>query len=177
MADLSLSPIIPNDGQLVISDGAGSPLTYTVVYEDGDFSYSGVKKGQKAVQKFQDRGRDYAWRETSDEDIEVSFSCHCVAFGGDGSTTTTPNNVFEKTGTWASATSMLPAAAGGGSSGVWAVKLVFTAERSNNGATADSTVTFKYFHCEDISFTEGSPSKLSFKGKVLNYSTDYYSTT
>ncbi|HYF53370.1 MAG TPA: hypothetical protein VEA41_03845 [Salinarimonas sp.] len=169
-------PLIPNDGVLLINDGAGSPLSYAIVYEDGDFTLGGLKKSQKEVQEFLDRGRFYSVRETNDVSIDWSFSCHAIAMLGDG-VTASPTDVFLKLGVWSAATNLLPAAAGGGASGVWCVKMTFTGERTDYGATADTTAVLKYCHAESLDFGEGIPGKWSLKGKLYCHSTDYLTLT
>ena len=168
---LSAAPFVPKDGALVFADGAA--LTYTVVYEDGDFAWGPVPKGFKSVVDFFQRGRYYASRETDDIVLEFSFSCHAIGVTGDGSTATIFDVIYKHAGSlWASATSMLPAAAGD----AYHLKLTWTGERSNIGATTDSTIVMKYCQLE-ISFAEGIPGKWSIKGKLKPYSTDYLTIT
>lgn len=164
---LAAVPIIPRDGVLTIKDGAGTPLTYALPYTDGDFSMSGIVEDQSAVQSFKNRGRTYSVRKTEDQDLEFSFTCHCHALLGDG-TTAGLYDVLAKKGVWAAATSTLPAASGD----VFCVTLVFTAERSNFGATSDVSVTLKYCHMSG-DFQEGIPSTLSISGTAYSLSTDY----
>jgi len=167
MPSLSATPIIPRDGTLTIKDGAGSPLSYVIPYSDGDFSLSGLVEDQSAVQSFKNRGRTYAIRKTEDQDLEFSFTAHCHALLGDG-TTAGLFDVLAKKGVWAAATSTLPAAAGD----AFCVTLLFTAERTNLGATSDASVTLKYCHVSG-DFQEGVPSTISISGTAYAYSTDY----
>jgi hypothetical protein len=166
---VTANPLVPVDGTLLINDGAA--LSYTIVYEDGDFSASNIKKGQKAVVAFRDRGATYSVREMEDEEIEFSFSAHAVALLGDG-TTAMPTDVVAKKGVWAAATSLLASTSGD----AYLLKLTFTGERSNFGATNDTTMVLKYCHCT-IDFAEGSPGKFSVKGKAFIISTDYLTLT
>lgn len=166
---VATNPMIPADGALVITDGAA--LTYTIIYEDGDLSITGLTKGQMQMVSFKDRGITYSVRETEDQDIEFAFSCHAIALLGDA-TTAMPTDVVLKLGVWAAATSKISAAQGN----AYLLQLKFTAERSNFGATADSTATLKY--CQmTIDFSEGIPGKLSIKGKCFPLSTDFLTLT
>ena len=47
MATISASPIVAADGVLTITDGAGTPLSYTVAYDMGDFKISGLNRMNK----------------------------------------------------------------------------------------------------------------------------------
>ena len=152
------APIVPTDGTLVISDGAGSPLTATVVYEEGNFSFTGMNQGVMDTVVFMDRGRPYSIRKEKNRPIPFSFTAHAISMVGE------PGNACLKLGTWASATSTLPTAKGG--SEVHCVKLVYTAERSNFGASSDSTATFLICRITDVDFAEGVPSTFTIKGEA-----------
>lgn len=165
---LASNPVIPADGILTISDGAA--LTYTVLYEDGDFSVSGLTKGQKAVSVFKDRGATYSVRETEDQEIEFSFSAHLVTLRGDG-TLAGLEDVVNKKGVWAAATSTLSTAAGGFDT--YLLKVAWSFERSNYGDTVgDRSVTLKYCRLT-MDASEGTPGKISIKGTAYCISTDY----
>lgn len=161
--------LIIEDGKIVITDGAA--LSYEIIFEDGDLQIGGLRKGQVAILVGQDRGRNAWFREAADQDFDFSFSCTAVAMLGDG-TTANPMDVFLRKGVWAAATSTLPSSTGD----VYALKLTFTGERTNFGATADTTAVIKYATSE-ISFSEGVPGKLSIKGIGHVYSTDYLTIT
>ncbi|MBM4369803.1 MAG: hypothetical protein FJ102_26570 [Deltaproteobacteria bacterium] len=154
---LANNPVIPADGQLVISDSSGTPLSLTIQYEDGDFQMGEVEPNQKSVQEFRDRGDVYAVREVERTNLEWTFSCHCVGFTDAGAAT--PLDIARLGGTWGSAVSKLTAAYGGAN----LFQLVFTAERTNFGGAADSTVTLKYSRVR-VAFQEGVPGKLVIKG-------------
>jgi len=154
MAD-AVAPLIPRDGSLVLSDGAA--LTLTVLYTDGDLKIGNISQGNLVVQAFKDRGTPYSLRGTEIQEISVSFSCHAVMTVGASS----PLEAVRKTGTWAAATSTTPSASGGFE--VHTVQAVWTGERSNFGATADSTLTLKKVRFTG-SFSEGTPGMFSFEG-------------
>ena len=44
------APLIPRDGSLVFSDGAGTPLTCTLAYTDGDVKIDGITQGNWETQ-------------------------------------------------------------------------------------------------------------------------------
>ena len=161
--------LLIEDGTITIQDGAA--LTYTIIFEDGDLQINGLRRNQAAIVVGKDRGRNAWFREGEDQDFDISFSCQAVALLGDG-TTATPNDVFLRKGVWAAAVSTLPLTTGD----VYALKLTFTGERSNFGATSDTTVVAKYVTWE-VSFSEGVPGKLSFKGTGHVYSNDYLTIT
>lgn len=166
-------PLIPKDGTLLINDGAGSPLGYTIVYEDGDLQVTGLMEGQLSVQRFDDRGVPYAVRSVQRENIEFSFSLHAISLLGDG-TTAMISDVALKLGVWASATSLTGATSALGDA--YLVKLTFTGERSNFGATADTTMVLKYCRLS-LDVAEGVPGKWSVKGTAFPLSSDYFTLT
>ena len=166
---ITANPLVPVDGKLVITDGGA--LSYEILYEDGDFSASNIKKAQKAVVAFRDRGATYAVRETDDEEVEISFTAHAVAMLGDGATAM-PMDIVARKGVWAAATSKLATTAGDG----YLLQVQFTGERTNFGATADTTLTLKYCNLA-LDFSEGIPGKFSIKGKAFCISTDFISVT
>ena len=166
---LALTPIIPKDGKIEILDGA--VLLLAMTYEDGDFQASGIAKDQNQVKSYKHRGRTYAVRETEDQNIEGSFSCHLTGLLGDG-TTAQPLDPVRKKGLWAAATSTLATNAGD----AHLLQIRWTGERTNFGATSDSVCTLKYCHIS-ADFAEGDPGKLSFKFTAFPISTDYCTIT
>ena len=54
---LAAVPFVPSDGALVFTDNTGTPLSFTVPYEDGNLSFGTITHNQKAVQEFLHRGR------------------------------------------------------------------------------------------------------------------------
>lgn len=164
---VALNPLIPKDGRIVISDGAGSPISLTVLYEDGDLQAAGLMKDQQEVQAFRRRGTFYSGRQIGSKDIEFSFTCHALGILGDG-TTALMGDVILRKGVWVAATSTLPLTAGD----AFCVQLAWTGERTDFGASADSSLTLKYCHLT-ADFSEGLPGKWSIKGTAFIYSTDW----
>lgn len=155
---LSDSPLIPADGVMVITDNTGTPLSFTVVYEDGDLKAGDFKHSMREKVAFKDREATYSIRDGDYEDINFEFTCHAVGWGD--STGVGISDVVMKTGTvWGAGVSMISAARGG----AWAVKIVWTGERTNYGGTADVTLTMKYCTLSE-GFQEGYPGKFMIKG-------------
>ena len=168
----SSNPIIPKDGTITIIDATGTPLSFVVIYEDGDIQMNGLAKDQKQVVAFKDRGAVYALRETEDiEAVEISFTAHLVGFT-DASVATLVDCLLKRGPVWASAVSTLGAAYGGGTNGVMCHDITWGAERSDYGATADASIGFKYFHCDDVSFSDGIPAKVAIKGRAFRMAHD-----
>lgn len=155
------TPIVPKDGTILINDNTGTPLAHTVIYEDGDFQVTNLKKGQNAIEIFKDRGAPYAVREVEVEEIEFTFSAHIVGFVGEGSQATLNDPVLRK-GLWASAVSMLPVAYGD----AYLLKVTWTNERTNFDAAADASLVLKYCHLS-MDGGEGVPGKWQIKGRAI----------
>lgn len=166
MTTLAKNPVVPTDGKITLTDGtSGTAKTYEVIYEDGDFSVTGVSKDQNAVVVFKDRGRNYAARETEDQDLEFTFSAHAVGWA-DG-TEAGLLDVVTRTGAWAAAASILPIAYGD----AYMLQLAFLEERSSLGATADCSLTLKYCKLQ-ADFAEGIPGKFTIKGTAYKFAHD-----
>lgn len=156
------NPIIEQDGYIKIRDGAGTPKEYTVVYEDGDFKVTGLKKGGAALKVFNDRGVPYAAREGELISFGFSFSAHAVTLTE--GTTGTLRDVVMKEGEWSDAESKLTAAQGG----AYMLEVEWGAERSDFGGSADAKTIFKF--CElTVDFEESSPSKFSISGTAYMF--------
>jgi hypothetical protein len=165
MADKAF-PIIPKDGKITIYDGAGSPLSYEVVYEDGDFNAPELAEGFEEVIEFEDRGTVYAARKAGRKSQDFSFSCHALRFKRDGSGNTHITDVVLKQGAWSAATSTAA-----DYSDAHMVKLVFSAERSDFGESVDTSITLKHCHLR-AGFAEGTPGKFSISGRVYQFASD-----
>jgi len=163
-------PLVPRDGSLVISDNTGTPLTVTVQYTDGDLKISDIVQGNWEAVVFEDRGVPYSLRASKKKTIKVSFTCHAIMTVGSAS----PLEAIRKTGTWASAVSMLATAAGG--SEIFLVQLVWTGERSDFGASADASFTLKKVRVT-ASFNEGVPGTFSFEGEAYIFADSDFAIT
>jgi len=160
-------PIIPKDGTITISDGAGSPLTFEVAYEDGDFSSPEMAEAFEEVLEFEDRGTTYAARKVGRKSQDFSFSCHALRFARDASGSNVQiMDVILKLNAWSAATSTAATY-----SDAHMVKVVFKAERSDLGETNDSTITLKFCHLR-AGFQEGTPGKFSISGRAFMFTSD-----
>jgi hypothetical protein len=138
------------DGSLLIEDGTGTPLNYTVAYEAGDFSYD-IGKDEIAV--YRDRGAIASVRKTNDGTPSGSFSVHFRDLS-DGSDETL-TDILDAKGAFAAAVSTL-----GANADVYCVKLTFSVEGTDHGDSADHVVTFDDCYCT-WSFSEGDPNSVS----------------
>lgn len=166
MADKAF-PMIPKDGKITIYDGAGTPLSYEVVYEDGDFSSPEFSEGFEDVVEFEDRGAVYSARKVGRKSKDFAFSCHALRFGRDASGSNTHIlDVLLKKNAWSAATST-----GATYTDAHTLKVVFSAERSDLGETNDTTITIRYAHLR-VGFQEGVPGKFSISGRAFMFTSD-----
>ena len=158
---MAISSVAKNfrDGQLAIEDGAGSPLTVTVQYEDGNFSASGFTEGLKDIAKYEDRGAFYSARHTKRVYPSGSFAAHLTDIA-DG-TEKTLFDLANKTGAWAAATSTL-----GANAEVMTYKITWTVEGTDHGDTGDHTLVLDDCRLScDIS--EGDPSTITISFECM----------
>lgn len=156
-------PIIPKDGKVTIFDGAGSPLSYEVMYEDADFQGPELSEGLEDVQEFMDRDTVYAVRKVGRKPKNFTFTCHAMRFARDGSGNTHINDVVLKKKAWASATSTAESY-----SDAFMVKVVFEAERTDFGESSDTSITMLYCRLT-AGFQEGAPGKFSISGTIYPF--------
>lgn len=150
-------PSTKRDGTIAIKDGAGSPLTTTVAYEDGDLSIEGLTSGGTNPLPFSDRGVQYGLRDGDDHPVNFTFTAHLMEIFD--ATNKTIADAFLKTGTYSAATSTW----GANVADRYTVTVVWTVEETDRGGAADNTVTLTYCTAE-VSFSEGEPNKISIKG-------------
>lgn len=171
MADKAF-PMIPRDGTITIYDGAGTPLSFEVQYEDGDFSSPEFSEGFEDVQEFEDRGQVYAARKIGRKSKDFSFTAHAMRFGRDAAGSNTHIlDVLLKKNAWSSSTST-----GASYTDAHTVRVVFKAERSDLGETNDTTITIKYAHLR-AGFQEGVPGKFSISGRAFMFTSDAIEVT
>ena len=165
---IASTPIVAADGVLVIKYGAGSPLSYTVAYDMGDFKISGLNVANQETLNFYARGNFFGTRNIKDKEFTFSFTAHLIGLGGDSGSPTINDVILRRSGSdWAAATSTLPTSAGD----TFHHTIQWTVERTNLGATADDTFTLKY--CElSIDWAEGDGSTCTINGVAKMYSTD-----
>lgn len=163
---VATSPIIPKDGVLTFADSTGSPITFAVVYEEGDFSISGIEEGDYEIEIFYDRHEPYSARKVRKKIYEWSFTAHLVAF-----TDSTGNmlDVVRFAGAFSAAISTGGATARGDAK---LIQLTWAAERTDYGGTADGSWVLKYNRIT-ADIQEGIPTTITISGRNIPFSTDY----
>ena len=146
------STVVKNfrDGSLLIEDGTGTPLNYTVAYEAGDFSFD-IGKDEIAV--YMDRGSVASVRKTNQGLPTGSFSVHFRDLT-DGSNETL-TDILDGNGAFAAALSTL-----GANADVYTVKLTFTIEGTDHGDASDHVIAFDDCYAT-WSMAEGDPNTTS----------------
>ena len=144
------------DGTLVVNDGTPvTPLTYTVSFENGDFSGTFPKADRVVIR---DRHAVAGLRKGADPIPTFSFSVHMREFT-DGSATTLVD-VIEKTGNWAAAKTTSTAAFE-----QVLYDVVLTIAGISHDDTADHVLTLSDCHLQ-WDFSEGDPDSITVSGEV-----------
>tara|TARA_R100000808_G_scaffold21968_1_gene47612 strand:+ start:933 stop:1403 length:471 start_codon:yes stop_codon:yes gene_type:complete len=142
------SPRIPRDGTITVEDDSGTPISYTVLYEDGDYKGPEMMEDQSDIAEFYDRQELYAIRKTQRKSAAFSFSAHLTDVEG-----WKLKDAFSKTGAYSSGVST---SASYGD--VWTVKVTWT----------DGTLSQVLPHCHGkVTFSEGEPGKVEVSGTVF----------
>jgi hypothetical protein len=149
---MSTLPWIPKDGVITIKDGAGTPLSLTVTYEEGDFSFDSIAADQKETTVFKDRGVTYAIRQTEEIDPTISFSAYATDLTDAADVTLF--DVLRWGGAWSAATTTLV--------GGKAVDITFATTTTGTGG-GTSSITFHGVVLKG-GFSEGAPGKFSLTG-------------
>tara|TARA_R110000824_G_C14925829_1_gene648184 strand:+ start:193 stop:702 length:510 start_codon:yes stop_codon:yes gene_type:complete len=146
------------DGTLLIEDGTGTPNAFTVIYEAGDFSISGLVQGQKESTVYLDRGDLGSIRHTNQTFPSGSFSMHMVDLS-DGSYATAIDLMLQ-TGKFVAGGGTPGVSTLGANSEVYTVKLTLTIEGSDHGDDSDHTIVLDDALCS-IDASEGDPNSIS----------------
>jgi hypothetical protein len=161
---LNSVPMIPRDGVITLEDNTGgTTIKATITYEDGDLQWDALEEGYMSSMMFKDRGIHYAIRKTEEQDISFTFTAHATDFSD--ATEKTVQDAVLKLGAFASGVSVF-----GNNADAWGLKMVFTVEATNYGASADHVATFSKCRCS-VAFSEGTPGKFTIKGQIFNPST------
>lgn len=169
---VATSPIIPKDGVLTFADATGSPITWAVVYEDGDFSIGEIEEGDYEHEVFWDRHEPYSVRKTKKKIYEWSFTAHLVAFtDSHASPVGNALDVVRFKGAFLSAISTGGASNAKGDAAL--LQLTWATERTDFGGTADGSMVLKYNRLS-ASIQEGTPSTITISGKSIPFSTDHF---
>jgi len=146
---------VRKDGTITIYDGATTPLSYTVAYEDGDFQASWPKRESVLIK---DRGT-IAGERYGDQPVgSLSFTCHMREFTDAASATIV--DVIQREAIWVAATST-----GGTGYESFMHKVTMTCEGTDFGDSADHVLLFGKVKL-NWSFAEGDPNKISVTGEV-----------
>lgn len=142
------------DGSITIEDGSGTPLSYSVAYENGDFSGSFPKADRVVIR---DRHTIAGLRKGPDPVPTFSFSVHMREFADAASDTIV--DVIERSGTWSASTSTA-----GDAYEQYLYDVTLTVEGTDHNDTADHTVKFS-----DVlltwDFAEGDPDSITVSGE------------
>lgn len=161
-------PMLPPDGTLLITDGAA--LSFTLAYEDGDFSADDLRQGGKEAIIVYDRKVPYSLRGNGTPSIKGKFTAHALVFTD--SATGNILDVVRGAGLWASFTTTAPSNSGD----LKTVTMRFTAERSDFGASTDTYVQYKYVYLK-AGFAEGEPGKFSIEFEAIPFASDWISVS
>ena len=153
---MAVSTVVKNfrDGTILVEDATSpTPLAYTVQFEAGDFSVSGLMANQKEVTTYLDRGDLGSVRYTNQTFPSGSFSVHFTDLSD--SSDKLLADALTKRGAFSAAVSTL-----GANAEVYAVKLTLTIEGTDHGDSADHTIVLDDCTCS-VDFAEGDPNSLS----------------
>lgn len=157
-------PITARDGTLVFEDGTGTPISYTLDWEEGNLSFDDLSYKQRERIVLFDRDDVAAVRLGRRKIVPFKFTCYPKAMS-DGSVKLL-NDLVHKTGAFASAVSTK-----GANEEAMLYKLTFTMERSNFGGSADSTVTANYVAMNfNMSEEPGGFTKFEVSGEIYIFS-------
>jgi flagellar hook-associated protein FlgK len=151
-----------SDGVLTIQDGTGTPVTTTVLLEDGGVSFT--EKNSFTWHK--ERGTLDHRRSSEQEPIEVSFTAKYTGFYSSVSGSFSPYEAL--TGRGQGATGLTSTQAS--ESDVWSANLILTI--TEPGGAATETITFYHFAANSISVDEGEEATtLAFTGDAVGHAT------
>lgn len=155
---VSTIPKNMTDGSLVINDGTGTPLTITVAWENGDFSFDGLAAGgQRERVPYTSRAKTLIGLRMTG----LIYGSYSFSFTFGEFTEATTGNVMDMLlGTGGHSARISTTVALGD---VMTFDLIFTVEGTDLGDSADHTFTMT--DCTaDISFAEGDPTTVTISG-------------
>ena len=146
------------DGTITIEDSTGSAVTLVVVYEEGNFSISGLQQDLTEVSAYMDRGSLCSLRKTNQVFPTWSFSCYMTHFTSGGSGTMSILEFIKQVGGGASLTS------GSASKGdAMTFKITFAVEGSDFSDSSDHNIVLTE-NLISVDFSEGDPNTFSVSG-------------
>jgi hypothetical protein len=150
-------------GSIVLSDGTGTPITHTELYDLGDFALNlnGASGGKLNAAVHHFRRGNYVSSSYGDRAVPtMSFTAYHTGTAG-----STPGSIADwvlRRTPYASTVSTL------GSGRVWACKVVITWEGTDFGDSADGTITLNNVVLRLDSFAEQMDgNRFSISGDVL----------
>ena len=143
------------DGNLVLKDGTGTPISKAITLQNGDVSVSGLKQGTQTIVRYQGRGAHRTSRFGEFEPVTITITAQMASFTG-GSSTADPLDALRKAGAFSGAVSTH-----GANAQVMAYTLEFTVEGSNFGDAADHVLTALKVELEQVDFSEGDPNSFT----------------
>ena len=152
--------MVRRDGEVSFSDATGgSPLVYTVSYEDGNVSFAREKDERIVIR---DRGNIVGSRKGDTPVLTVTFSVHMRSFTTTAGTDLTICDVMDQTGNVAT----IPWVKASAAHEEWNLNLNFKVENTDHGGGADYVVTFA--HCIFTwDFSEGDPDTINITAECM----------
>ena len=157
---MALSNVVKvrRDGTITLTSGGGSPVTFTVDYEDGNFSADLLGEDADRI-VIRDRGTIVGLRKGDDQVGSLSFSVHFREFTNAGASGVLLDFI---NGTQAGSAL---ASTGGAQYEQFLCTVKMTCEGTDHGESADGAVQFEYV-CLSADFSEGDPDVLNISGEV-----------
>jgi|DEB19_MinimDraft_3_1074340.scaffolds.fasta_scaffold38434_3 hypothetical protein len=157
------STVVKNfrDGTIVLKDGTGTPVTYTVAVEEGNLKLSGINTTSLSYEKavYEDRGEVASVRKTKRKYPAVAFDI-MLRDVSDASSGTFLDFTLKQNAYSANVSTL-------GANKEYTITVVLTIEGTDHGDSADHTITMADILVEDIGIEEGDPNKVTFSGRVL----------
>lgn len=156
-----------HDVTILVEDGAALSQAFGLF--DGSVEISNFNRKLRATEKYQVRGGLTSARHTDREFITFTLTIQMVNFSGSvenasAAEAANPQDVFNRSGAWAAATSTLPVRQGG--SDVFCVDVTVQMEGTDLGDPDDHEVKFKAVHGR-VSASSGTPNTWSIECEVL----------
>ncbi len=152
---------VRRDGTITLFDGSGGPVTYTVSYEDGDFSadtLTGANADDRIV--IRDRGAIVGLRKGDTPVGSLSWTVHFREFTNGSAQAILDFITGDDVGGTLAST-------GGTGFEHFLCGVTMTIDGTSHGETANASVTWNKV-LVTASFSEGDPDKLSFTGETYS---------
>ena len=151
------------DGELVIRDGSETPLTLTVILDEGDLTWT---QRQRTIE-IKDRGSiaQGHTRKGDEESISISFSARWTQLLGKAANAADPLQLYEVL-TFASGTEITSTSAAGEQD-----TLTFEFTVMDPAGVASERITFEKVYRESLTLSEDNEANLiSFTGRAFTTS-------